>query len=59
MGCYRCTSDRIAAWTCSAPCPWLLQVFVNVGILAAYLIGYPYEAGMDTVPLLGRQVAWW
>jgi hypothetical protein len=41
-----------------ASAPWL-QVFVNVGILAAYLIGYPYEAGMDTVALLGRQVAWW
>ena len=41
-----------------AAAPWL-QVFVNVGILAAYLIGYPYEAGMDTVPLLGRQVVWW
>ena len=39
--------------------PLVLQVFVNVGILAAYGIGYPYEAGMDRVPLLGRQVAWW
>ncbi|KAL4430702.1 hypothetical protein ABPG75_005958 [Micractinium tetrahymenae] len=37
----------------------LTQVFINVGILAAYLVGYPYEAGATSVQLLGHEVAWW
>lgn len=35
------------------------QVCINVGIVAAYSIGAPYEAGMDRVELLGHEVAWW
>lgn len=37
----------------------LTQVFINVGILAAYVIGYPYEMGTEKVDLLGHEVAWW
>lgn len=39
--------------------PWFLQVFINVGILSAYVVGYPYEAGTESVTLLGHDVAWW
>lgn len=52
--CTSCSTPR-------APClsPRLRQVFINVGILAAYLIGFPYEAGAASVQLLGHEVAWW
>lgn len=35
------------------------QVCINVGIVSAYALGYPYEAGIDTVTVLGHTVAWW
>lgn len=41
---------------CPAP---PLQVCINLGILAAYCIGVAYEAGVDTVDLLGHPVEWW
>ena len=41
---------------CRTPCT---QVCINIGILAAYCIGVAYEAGVDTVELLGRPVEWW
>jgi MFS family permease len=36
-----------------------LQVFVNVGIVASYLVGLPYEDSDFSADLLGHQVAWW
>lgn len=32
---------------------------INVGILAAYLLGLPYSLGPASVALLGREVDWW
>ncbi|PSC75287.1 plastidic glucose transporter 4-like isoform [Micractinium conductrix] len=37
----------------------LNQVCINVGILAAYLLGLPYSLGPASVALLGREVDWW
>jgi hypothetical protein len=50
-------APKQAAWRWPA-LGWV-QVCINVGILCAYAIGYPYEAGDVTVDLLGRAVPWW
>jgi hypothetical protein len=34
-------------------------VFINVGILAAYCAGIPYEHGFSSVWVGGQEVAWW
>lgn len=37
----------------------VLQLFVCVGILLAFIIGLPYDGKEATVPLLGNDTAWW
>lgn len=37
----------------------LVQVCINIGILAAYAMGFPYEDGDARVQLLGRDLPWW
>ena len=36
-----------------------LQVCINLGIVCAYAIGYPYEGGAASIDLFGRAVPWW
>ena len=38
----------------------LLQIFVNLGILMAYVIGFPYDKHSDAAIGLGsQQLSWW
>lgn len=37
----------------------MLQLFVCVGILLAFLVGLPYDGREATVHLLGHDTAWW
>ena len=37
----------------------VLQLFVCVGILLAFVIGLPYDGKKATVNLLGEDTAWW
>ena len=37
----------------------VLQLFVCVGILLAFVIGLPYDGKEATVHLLGEETAWW
>lgn len=43
-------------------CQWFLhaavQVFVNLGILLAYIAGIPYDYGVDDIEVFGCTVAW-
>lgn len=35
------------------------QVFINVGILLAYLAGLPYQYHMEVLPIAGLPIPWW
>lgn len=37
----------------------MLQLFVCVGILVAFVIGLPYDGKEATVQLLDHDTAWW
>lgn len=37
----------------------LIQVSINVGILASYLVGIPYQREDVTVTVFGYTMAWW
>lgn len=39
--------------------PHVMQLFVCVGILVAFVIGLPYDGKEATVQLLGHDTAWW
>lgn len=43
----------------AAKCVCVLQLFVCVGILLAFVIGLPYDGKEATVHLLGNDTAWW
>lgn len=37
----------------------LNQLFINVGVVAAFAMGWPYERGAPSVVVEGRPLAWW
>ncbi|GMH38591.1 hypothetical protein BSKO_06475 [Bryopsis sp. KO-2023] len=37
----------------------LVQIFCNVGILGSYIVGLPYEYGMEHTHMFSMEISWW